>query len=162
MPSAGTAAKILSENGFSCDHSQELAAGELDKICAMIAAGRIAARELAVGVRGLGLSETQVRLLWALRSTKLAEKASQAPLDQTRLAAELGLSAAQTSSMVDRMRRQGAVISQSFPGDRRRQIWQLTAAGLELTQRIVTHLAAPRNPRPSSDQPDALSTPEAA
>lgn len=156
----------MSENGFSpgrpCDHPEELAAGELDKICDMIAAGRIAARELAIGVRALGLSETQVRLLWLLRSTKLAEKASQPPPDQTRLATELGLSAAQTSSMVDILRQQGAVVSKSFPGDRRRQIWQLTTAGLELTQRIVTHLAAPRNPRPSSDQPDALSTPEAA
>jgi DNA-binding MarR family transcriptional regulator len=147
------------------DNLDESAAGRLNTICGVIAAGRIAARNLASQVRVLGLSETQVRLLWFLRSTELAADASKAPPDQTRLAAGLGFSAAQISSVVDTLREQGAVVSKPAPGDRRRQIWQLTPAGLEWTERILVHVArgtGPHGSRLSSDNPDSLSTSEAA
>ncbi len=145
MPSTSSARLAVSESDLSppgpCVHSEELAADKLDKICDTIAAGRIAARVLAGQVRVLELSEPQVRLLWFLRSSQRTENGRSSLPDQTRLAAGLGLSAAQVSSVVDLLRKQGMVASRPFPGDRRRQIWQLTPTGHEWTRRIATHLA---------------------
>jgi DNA-binding MarR family transcriptional regulator len=78
------------------------------------------------------------------------------------MAAELGLSAAQISSVVDSLRQRRAIVHQRAPEDRRRQIWQLTPSGLELIEQIVAHLAYLNGPQRASDKPDMHVSPEAA
>lgn len=81
------------------------------------------ARQLAGALRGQALSEAEFRLLWLL-SRQVA-----AGLEQRRLAEELGVSPAQVSATVEKLRCQQLIEPKANNTDRRRQHWQLTPTG---------------------------------
>jgi DNA-binding MarR family transcriptional regulator len=103
---------------------------QIDEVCRRVAAGRGAARELAALVAAFGLKEAEFRLLWVLFA------ASSEP-DQTQLAERLGCSPAQVSGLVEQQRALGRLEGRAAAGDRRRQVWRLTAAGRALVEQIV-------------------------
>ena len=102
----------------------------LEDACGRIAAGRAAARELTQMVQPFGLKEAEFRLLWVLLT-------GETQLDQTQLAELLGCSPAQISSLVESQRLRGNITRQAPPGDRRRQIWQITPQGRALLEQVV-------------------------
>jgi DNA-binding MarR family transcriptional regulator len=108
---------------------------QLDDTCSLIAAGRVAARELVDLVEGFGLKEAEFRLLWALLTGDTQR-------DQTQLANLLGCSPAQVSSLVERQRLQGNILGRTAPGDRRRQTWRITPQGRELLEKVVQSKSA--------------------
>jgi len=95
----------------------------LDTLCRRIADGRRLARRLALALREHELGEAEFRLLWLLLKT---ERAS---LEQSLLVEELGLSPAQVSALVERLRSQKMIAPVVASKDRRRKLWQLTASG---------------------------------
>lgn len=125
----------------------------LQAACRQVAAGRKVSRQIAALVRRFALSEAEFRLLWQLHR-HLATWWNQAgpshpskkrpALDQTSLQTELALSAAQISSLVERMRAQGWIVREVDPGDRRRQWWILTEQGRGLMQKVLAHMAENR------------------
>lgn len=89
------------------------------------------------------LGETDLLVIWVCASDR-ADGVS-----QSQLAAGLGVSAAQISALVERLRQAGLIVGRRDGADRRRQLWQLTAAGrsawetaLAEVQRAVEPLAA--------------------
>ena len=104
----------------------------LDAACGRVASGRMLARQLGSLVRCFGISEAQFRLLWLLREGSIR--------DQRQLTAELGLSPAQVSGLVEKLRVQGALVPSAAAGDRRRQLWQLTTSGTALLEEIAAHI----------------------
>jgi len=119
--------------------NMQAASEHLERVCQRIAEGRQATRLLTAIVRKYGLSEGEFRLLWHLRGIALNRNrtaAVHAP-DQTLLAAALGLSVAQVSSLVESLREKGFDQGRPAPHDRRRQLWSITPAGMEVLERIV-------------------------
>jgi DNA-binding MarR family transcriptional regulator len=125
----------------------------LDAACQTIAAGRMAARRLAVHARGVGLNEAEFRLLWQLDKSP---DALEHP-DQKQLATQLGLSAAQVSTVVERLRAQGFVAGKLLPSDRRRQLWRLSSTGRALLNDSLLRMIA--NSEPSNGCQSSGSTP---
>ena len=76
------------------------------------------------------LAETELQLLW------LCLRASPAGLVQSELAARVGTSKAQTSALVESLRRRGLLTCYRTPEDRRRQIWRITDVGQETAERL--------------------------
>jgi DNA-binding MarR family transcriptional regulator len=113
---------------------------QIEDACRLIAAGRSTARRLDSLVRDYDLNEAGFRLLWTL-------KKKPAFLDQKQLADELGLSAAQVSSLVERLRMHELIEARTAPGDRRRQPWKLTSSGRKLIEKIVREFAKATYPR---------------
>jgi len=103
----------------------------LDKICRRIADGRRLARQLALVVREHALSEAEFRLLWLLRET------AQASLEQSELVQGLGISSAQVSALVEKLRVQQILALSTDEKDRRRKLWQLTASGREHFESVI-------------------------
>jgi DNA-binding MarR family transcriptional regulator len=106
----------------------------LDTICQQIALGRQMAQRLAKALRGRTLLEVEFRLLWQL-SRQAATRT-----EQRRLAQQLGVSPAQVSAVVDKLRRQQLIESIADHTDRRRQHWQLTRAGYQQFRAIVAEV----------------------
>ena len=91
--------------------------------CQTATNGRRAIRALAEWAQRFKLAEPELEVLWCLRWGP-AEG-----LDQTTLAKKLACSAAQVSATVERLRSRGQISQRQLPGDRRRHLWQLSAAG---------------------------------
>jgi DNA-binding MarR family transcriptional regulator len=87
-----------------------------------------------------GLSEAQFSLLWAC---------TQGPaegLNQNEIAAASAVSAAHVSNLVEQLRARGLLEGQRRAPDRRRQVWQITAAGRRELHSLLTHLATWADP----------------
>jgi DNA-binding MarR family transcriptional regulator len=93
--------------------------------------GRHATRALAHWSSLFELSEAELQILWGLRGAKGKG------VDQTTLATQLALSPALVSSCVEKLRQRGLIAHQQAGGDRRRHLWQLSADGREVLQRVV-------------------------
>ncbi|MCH2114432.1 MAG: MarR family transcriptional regulator [Pirellulales bacterium] len=106
----------------------------IDVACRLIVTGRSMARQLAAAVRAYGLSESEFRLLWIAQRCPAC--------DQKQLANQLGLSPAQVSGLVERLRAGGSIFPSVAVDDRRRQLWQLTPSGGAMVSRIVAELAS--------------------
>jgi DNA-binding MarR family transcriptional regulator len=111
-----------------------LAERHVDRTCRSAVYGRRSARALANWAKPFGLSEPEFQLLWCLRGE--AAVAS----DQTTLASRLGLSPAQVSATVERLRAGGLIRQQAVVGDRRRNLWQLAAGGERLVEQMLAHV----------------------
>lgn len=92
--------------------------GLLEAAAAQLRAGREPA------LRAAGLGDAEFRLLCQLR-----EAAGTVGVSQIELAREIGISTAQTSTLVEKLRRAGLVEGHRPAHDRRRQVWQLTERG---------------------------------
>lgn len=133
------------------DAAPSVTAELLDLTCRVIASGRHAARRIAGQVQAFGLSEAEFRLLWELRAScgersandeTTGPRGSIAPelLSQTELGRRLGLSASQVSAVVGRLRLARYVSGMRPPGNRRRQVWQLTEEGDAVLRRCLAQL----------------------
>lgn len=87
------------------------------------AAARSARAGLDGRLRGLGLSDAEIAVLWICRQAEPGGAA------QGELGQRLGLSPAALSALVERLRRRGLIVSERPTGDRRRQLWRLGEAG---------------------------------
>lgn len=101
-----------------------------DAICRRIADGRRLARLLAAALFDYSLSEAGFRLLWLLRET------GQSSLEQSTLVERLGISPAQVSALVEKLRSQQIIALVADGNDRRRKHWQLTASGREFLESV--------------------------
>ena len=111
------------------------AIAQINAACRLIVAGRSQARQLGSLVRQHGLNETEFQLLWLLQQETI-------PCDQKQIATLLGLSPAQVSGLVERLRIQGSIVASTLPEDRRRQFWQLAPAGEALVSQVMQSFAA--------------------
>jgi len=103
----------------------------LGTICRRVAEGRRLARQLALVVREHAMNETEFRLLWLLRETEGEI------LEQSTLVEELGISPAQVSALVEKLRSQQILDSGTDRNDRRRKLWQLTASSRENFEAVI-------------------------
>jgi DNA-binding MarR family transcriptional regulator len=87
--------------------------------------------------RVLGLNPTDLRCLDWL---------TEGPMTATRLAEATGLSAAATTSMIDRLERKGFVRRRRHDGDRRQVLVELTEGGLERVMALYGPLVADGEP----------------
>ena len=98
-----------------------------------------AARDLREQVeertRTAGLNETSFRLLWQVQRAPNAEGIS-----QIELARELHISTAQTSALVETIRKRRWLKAHRPANDRRRQLWQLTPKGETLLASLMPEL----------------------
>jgi DNA-binding MarR family transcriptional regulator len=115
----------------------------IDEACRRAVLGKLAVRDVAGWVAEHGISETEFRVLWRLLTGEDAagHQGHTKELDQTDLAAELAVSPAQVSAVVDRLR-QANRIAAAPTADRRRQMWRLTPAGRDLLHTIVMAVAS--------------------
>ena len=104
---------------------------DVDRLCQMAAEGRRAVRSLAHWSSLLEVSEAELQILWGLRAGRGQG------VDQTALAMRLTLSPALVSSCVEKLRQRGLIAHQQAGGDRRRHLWQLSAGGWDVLQRVV-------------------------
>jgi DNA-binding MarR family transcriptional regulator len=77
------------------------------------------------------LSDTELLVLWVCTGGGYA---------QIDLAGEIGVSPAQTSGMVERLHSRGLIAMRRQAADRRRQVCETTAAGLEVLDRAAVEL----------------------
>jgi DNA-binding MarR family transcriptional regulator len=115
----------------------------IDDACRRAVSGKVAARDIAGWASPFGISETDFRVLWRLFTAEAGARPLRAgpELDQAELAAELAVSPAQVSAVVDRLR-QANVIAAVPTEDRRRQVWRLAPAGRELLDAVVAAVAS--------------------
>lgn len=85
-------------------------------------------------IAGRGLSEPELALLWACAS------APPGGSSQRELAEQLAVSPAQISGLVERLAQLGWLRGRPAPADRRRRLWEPTAAGAALWRSIVDSL----------------------
>src|SRR5262245_19472075 len=88
-------------------------------------------RRLADVAAELGLSDTELLVIW------LCSGGGRVQVD---LAGAIGISPAQMSGMVERLRSRGLVAMHRLAMDRRRQVWRTTAAGQSLLADAAGHL----------------------
>jgi DNA-binding MarR family transcriptional regulator len=93
------------------------------RACSTAAEGRRASRALAAWCEQFAVSEPEFQVLWRLRID------SGGGFDQTMLAKLLAYSPAQVSATVERLRAKGWITQETAEGDRRRNLWHLSAAG---------------------------------
>lgn len=101
-------------------------------------AARQLRRMLAERVVRWEISDSEMLILW------LCWRPGRVGKVQGELAAGLGISPAQTSALVEGLRKRGFLIQERSPLDRRRQIWRLTPAGEALLDEMgaaMTELA---------------------
>jgi DNA-binding MarR family transcriptional regulator len=96
---------------------------EVGRACHIAADGRRAARALGLWCRRFELTEPEFQVLWLLQIE------ASGGFDQTTLARRLAYSPAQVSATVERLRTQGRIVQHAIEGDRRRNLWHLTATG---------------------------------
>ena len=121
----------------------------LNFVLAAGAAGRRLRALLEERVRRFDLSEAECLILWLC-----ATQAHHAGSSQQDLAGAVGVSPAQMSSLVERLRKRGLMEMTRSPIDRRRQVWRLLAQGEELLDQIRTSLGA------VAEEIDGLITPQ--
>lgn len=96
-------------------------------------------RSLQRLISDLGPSESEWVLLW------VCSEAPAEGMPQVAFAESLGISPAQVSALVERLRERGRLESNRCPQDRRRRLWRLTDSGrqsLELaSQQLAQRLA---------------------
>ena len=95
-------------------------------------------RLLAERVARWNLSDSEMLILW------LCGRPGKSGTVQGELASALGISPAQTSALVEGLRKRGLLQQERSPLDRRRQIWRLSAAGENLLGQmgpVITDLA---------------------
>lgn len=110
----------------------------IDEVCQRVVVGKHAARELAHWVGGVGVSETEFRLLWLLfPASELKSQSVEELPDQAELAARLGVSAAQVSGAVERLSSLRFLERVTDGADRRRQMWRLADAGRALVHTVL-------------------------
>lgn len=85
--------------------------------------GRGLRRAIHERTRNLGLTDADLLVLWS------CARRGDLGVAQSCLAREAGLSAAQTSGLLDRLRQTGLVSAHRPSGDRRRQLWHLEPEG---------------------------------
>ena len=114
------------------------ATARLDEACQHVVVGKHAARELARWAGGVGVSETEFRLLWLLfPASDLRSQCVDDLPDQAELAARLAVSAAQVSGAVERLSSLGFLERVTDGADRRRQMWRLADAGRALVHTVL-------------------------
>ena len=94
-------------------------------------ASRHLRRRLADVAAELGLSDTELLVVW------LCSGGGRVQVD---LAGAIGISPAQMSGMVERLRSRGLVAMHRQAMDRRRQVWRASAAGQVLLSQAAGHL----------------------
>jgi DNA-binding MarR family transcriptional regulator len=94
-------------------------------------ASRHLRRQLAEVARTLGLSDTELLVVW------LCSGGGRVQVD---LAGAIGISPAQMSGMVERLRSRGLVAMHRLAMDRRRQMWRTSATGQALLAKAAGHL----------------------
>jgi DNA-binding MarR family transcriptional regulator len=77
-------------------------------------------------------------VLWCVRFT------AGNGIDQSTIASRLVLSPAQVSATVERLRARGWIAQQYLANDRRRHLWQLSAEGQQLIERLLAEVASLR------------------
>lgn len=102
------------------------AGGWLQLLLQIGAAARTARRHLAGHVAASELNEQEFLVLW------LCEDLATAHRGQGELAEAVGVSPAQMSGLVERLRVRNLLKFERSGSDRRRQVWQLTTAGQAL------------------------------
>lgn len=98
-------------------------------------AGRGLRRWLADRLERFGLGETEFLVLWLC-----CQKPQHGGWVQGELAQAAGISPAQTSSLVERLRKRGLIDMKRSTMDRRRQVWHLLQEGEDLLGRIKAGL----------------------
>jgi DNA-binding MarR family transcriptional regulator len=104
----------------------------------------MAARELGCWVSGVGVSETEFRLLWLLfHGIKASDVQTNEPpaFDQADLSNRLAISAAQVSSVVESLRQRLLIDRDAAGADRRRQRWRLAPTGRDLVLAVIAAVA---------------------
>jgi DNA-binding MarR family transcriptional regulator len=114
------------ERGSCCDTEVRI-----EQACRRVIEGRRAARAIAEWAARFELADGEFHVLWCLRS------AASTGLDQTTLAANLAISPAQVSAMVERLRQRDWISQQCPPHDRRRRLWRLSVGGGELLEQMI-------------------------
>lgn len=120
------------------------ASERIDAACRLAVAGKLAMRDIAGWVQGLGVSETEFRLLWLLLEHERGQQRGAGALDQAELAERLAVSAAQVSGVVERLRERELVDRVLDGGDRRRQMWRLAPAGAATVSAVVASVECER------------------
>jgi DNA-binding MarR family transcriptional regulator len=101
-------------------------------VCQTAIVGRRAVRKLAQWAERFDLSESELQILACLNG-------SAGPgVDQTTLAAGLAYSPSQVSACVEKLRARGLIAHREASSDRRRRLWQLSADGIAIMQKVVT------------------------
>jgi DNA-binding MarR family transcriptional regulator len=126
-------------SNFSSAHCQgrlavTAAESEVQRVgitCRTAADGRRAIRALAEWVQRFELAEPEFQILWCLRGGPTDG------LDQTTLAKRIACSPAQVSATVERLRSRSWISQHQLPGDRRRHLWQLSAGGNQLLDKML-------------------------
>lgn len=108
--------------------------GLLRLVQSLLPCARELRRLLELGAAAEDLNELEFLLL---ASCGLGTR--EAP-SQASWAAELGLSNAHVSQLVEGLRQRGWMVAHRLPTDRRKQVWQLTPAGRERLARSVAYL----------------------
>ena len=107
----------------------------LSFVLAAGAAGRTLRALLEKRVQGFDLTEAECLILWLC-----ATRAQHTGSSQQDLATAVGVSPAQMSSLVERLRKRGFMEMTRSPIDRRRQVWRLLAQGEKLLDQIRASL----------------------
>jgi DNA-binding MarR family transcriptional regulator len=94
-------------------------------------ASRHLRRRLAEAAEALSLSDTELLVVWLC---------SGGGRIQMELAASIGISPAQMSGMVERLRARDLVAMHRLAADRRRQVWRTTSSGQTLLLQAAKHL----------------------
>ena len=97
----------------------------------MGSANRQLRRKLAEVAAHFALSDTELLVVWLCCGNGRI---------QVELAGALGISPAQMSGLVERLRTRGLVAVHRLAVDRRRQVWRTTAAGMVLLEQVARHL----------------------
>jgi MarR family 2-MHQ and catechol resistance regulon transcriptional repressor len=93
-------------------------------------------RTLADRIRRWDISDVELLVL------RLCHEAAEPGIAQSELVAEVDVSAAQMSGLVDRLRRQELLVARRCDSDRRKQYWRLTGKGNRLLDEIQADLSA--------------------
>lgn len=114
-----------------------LTASRAERFLALVhyssAAGRHLRRQLAEVAAAAGLSDGELLVVWLCRGGGRV---------QVELAAAIGVSPAQMSGMVERLRSRGLVDMHRPSRDRRRQVWCTSQAGFALLDGLAPRLEA--------------------
>jgi DNA-binding MarR family transcriptional regulator len=124
---------IAAHSSASARTCAPLAAAErlLNLIQAAGSAGRQLRRWLSERLERFDVSESELKVLWLC-----AQPGPSGGWVQGELAVAAGLSPAQTSSIVERLRQRGLMTMKRSTIDRRRAVWQLLTQGEDLLSRI--------------------------
>ena len=108
------------------------------------AAARGVRRRLATQIAASELSEQEFLVLWLCDDAALAHRG------QGELAEMVGVSPAQMSGLVERLRTRDLLKFERCGNDRRRQVWQLTTAGAALLAEVCQLLVGPGGQLPGN------------